>query len=277
MAGLRELRKRLRSVKTTGQIAGAMRTAATAKYARVNVVRTTFGPYSEACADILCQLGSAGIARESSAVQSRNCFILLGSNRGLCGGFNAELFRFAYQELGNAAAPLLLAGSAKASSFCREQGYTFEEFPVSDVPSFAEAKAISDRIRELFCSGAVENVYILYPKFHNMLTQEPICEQLLPAVHTGKADAEKKELLFLPDKEQLAAQLAISCLESRLFEILLDNAAGAQAATLLAMRNACDNAEASAAKLELTINRRRQAEVTASVIETASGNLQQGE
>ena len=71
MAGLRELRKRLRSIQTTGQIASAMRTAATAKYARVSAVRNGFAPYSEACAAVLARLGAAGIARETETVQDR--------------------------------------------------------------------------------------------------------------------------------------------------------------------------------------------------------------
>lgn len=83
--------------------------------------------------------------------------------------------------------------------------------------------------------------------------------------------------LYLPSPCGHGARLALTCLNNEVFAAALDNASGAQAATLMAMRSACDSATESAAKLETTINRRRQADVTASVIEIASGNLQQGE
>ena len=83
--------------------------------------------------------------------------------------------------------------------------------------------------------------------------------------------------MYLPSPAAIGARLALTCLNNEVFAVALDNASGAQAATLMAMRSACDSATESAAKLETTINRRRQADVTASVIEIASGNLQQGE
>ena len=276
MASLQELRKRLRSIQSTGQLAGAMRTAATAKYAKVSRVRDEFTPYARACRDMLRLLGAAGIEREAEAVSPRDCLVVLGGNRGLCGGFNAELLRFLDDELREREDPLLLVGGRKAALHLRERGVGFEEYPLSDVPSYDEIRPLAARLRELYVTGEVERVLVVYQSFRNMLTQIPAAVQLLPE---SEPDGEESALqpLFLPDRETIGAQLAVSCVDAQMFDLALENSAGAQAATIMAMRSACDNAEASAADLEITINRRRQAEVTSSVIETASGSAQQGD
>ena len=277
MASLQELRKRLRSIQSTGQLAGAMRTAATAKYARVSRVREEFSPYADACRDMLRMLGSGGIARECGAPSDRACFVVFGGNRGLCGGFNAELIRFLDAALENCAeTPLLLVCGKKAAAHLRERGVPFEEYSVSDVPSYDEIKPVAARLRSAYVTGEAGRVTVLYQSFKNMLTQLPAAERLLPGEEAEGAE-EAPLLLFLPDRETIGGQLAVSCLDARLFGLALENASGAQAATIMAMRSACDNAAESAANLEITINRRRQAEVTSSVIETASGSLQQGD
>lgn len=276
MASLQELRKRLRSIQSTGQLAGAMRTAATAKYAKVSRVRDEFTPYARACRDMLRLLGAAGIERKAEVPAPRECLVILGGNRGLCGGFNAELLRFLDDELRKREDPLLLVCGRKAAVYLRERGMAFEDFPLSDVPSYDEIRPLAERLRELYVTGEVERVLVVYQSFRNMLTQIPAAAQLLPET---EPDGEERAapLLFLPDRETIGAQLAVSCVDAQMFDLALENSAGAQAATIMAMRSACDNAEASAADLEITINRRRQAEVTSSVIETASGSAQQGD
>ncbi len=274
MASLQELRKRLRSIQSTGQLAGAMRTAATAKYAKLGRVREGFVPYAAGCRDMLRLLGGAGITRTAEEVSPRDCLVILSSNRGMCGGFNAELNRFLETELSELRDPLLLVCGKKAALFLRERGIALEEFEVSDVPRYAEMKLAAERLRTLYREGAVSRVFVLYQRFQNMLTQVPTRRRLLPEEDDGECRDETP--LFLPDRDTIAARLAESCLDAALYDLALENAAGAQAATMMAMRSACDNAEAAAADLQITINRRRQADVTASVIETASGGLQQG-
>lgn len=275
MASLQELRKRLRSIQSTGQLAGAMRTAATAKYARLGRLREDFAPYAGACRDMLRLLGGAGVSRSSEAIRPRDCLVVLSANRGMCGGFNAELLRFLAERLEEREDPALLVSGRKAAAFLRERGAAFEEFAISDVPVYGEVKALADRLRALYAAGEVERVLVIYQGFQNMLTQVPEIRQLLPETETDGQSGETG-LLFLPDRDAIAAQLAVSCLDAEVFDLAVENAAGAQAATVMAMRSACDNAEAAAANLETTINRRRQAEVTSSVIETASGSAQQG-
>jgi F-type H+-transporting ATPase subunit gamma len=277
MAGLQQLRKRLKSIRSTGQLAEAMRTASTIKYTRVSKARAEFTPYAEGSAAMLSQLGRFGICREADNVKTQNCLVLFGSNRGLCGGFNGELFRFLDTVLAEEKEkPLLISCSRKASAYCREHGLEFEEQALSDVPTYEETHALCERLSTLYTTGEVNAVRLVYQSYQNMLMQTPVDRQILPDpdIHEGE---NTDGILYLPSSAAIGSRLAVTCLNNEVFAVALDNASGAQAATLMAMRSACDNAAKSAASLETTINRRRQAEVTASVIEIASGNLQQGE
>ena len=279
MASLQELRKRLRTIQSTGQLAGAMRTAATAKYARLSRVREDFMPYARACREMLSLLGDIGLSREEGKpAAERDCLVVLCGNRGLCGGFNAELLRYLDAHLPEVREPLILACGKKAAAYLKEHDIPFEDYTVSDVPSFQEVKPLADRLRNAFTQGEVSRVLVMYQHFRNTLVQIPTMTQLLPGGEEEDESAgEESTLLLLPDRETIGAQLAMNCLDAQVFELALESASGAQAATLMAMRSACDNAEEYAANLEITINRRRQADVTSSVIETASGNVQQGD
>ena len=117
MAGLQQLRKRLKSIRATGQLAEAMRTASTIKYSRVNRVREEFASYADGSTDMLALLGRIGICRETDNISQKNCLVLFGSNRGLCGGFNAELFRFMDRALAlESETPHIISCSRKASA-----------------------------------------------------------------------------------------------------------------------------------------------------------------
>ena len=135
MAGLQQLRKRLKSIRATGQLAEAMRTAATIKYSRVNRVREEYASYADGSTDMLALLGRIGICRETDNISQKNCLVLFGSNRGLCGGFNAELFRFMDRALAlESETPHIISCSRKASAYLRERSFDYEEFLLSDVP-----------------------------------------------------------------------------------------------------------------------------------------------
>lgn len=272
MAGLQELKKRLRSIEITGQLAGAMRTAATGKYAGLSRRRNDYIPYAEACRDMLAFMGGGGIRRKTETAAERDCLVLMSGSRGMCGGFHAELFRFLEEELRGREAPLLIAWGRKAAQYLRERDRAFEEFPVSDMPKFEETVPLADRLREIYETGEADRVIVVRQRFRNMLIQEPEAFCLLPEEGWGPS-AEDPPLL-LPDRETIGELLAIQCFGAQVYGLALENALGAQAATLTAMRSACDNAETAAAELEIRINRRRQAEVTSGVIETASGNYQ---
>lgn len=281
MASLRELRKRLSSISITKQLAGAMKTVSAAKYTKIEAVLARYTPYAEACRTLLTQYGSAltdslpCIAPEAPAL-----YVVIASNRGLCGGYNSALFQYTEDVLASAASPYQLFTCGKmAQNYFGDRA--FEHYILPDVPEFSDCMPFFDRLRMLYISGAISSITFLYEHFQNMLTQTPCSRQILPfsgAVNSMDMPSDKPaagDMLFYPDKETVLSTACDLFLHVSLYSIVLEAAAGAQAATLIAMRSANDNAAETAAKLEIAISRKRQAEVTSSVIETASGARQE--
>ena len=285
MASLRELKKQLESVRMIGQMAGAMKTASSAKFTRISGALTGFQPYVGACREMRQRFGAsmyqAFPVREPAAPR---CFILLGSNRGLCGGYNVRLYEYADRLLEQAGGCVILSGRHAANHYAESapQGQTFQilqEYDMPDLPSSDDAAALLNDALERYEKGEVSSVEIIWQRFINVLTQEPDSLALLPLSadagdrpKTAPAPADPEDLLYLPDRDAVLKSAAKVCICADFYEKVLEAAAGAQAATLVAMRTAYDNADESAAGLEADISHRRQSEITSGVIETAGGN-----
>ena len=276
MPNLQTLKKRLKSVDSTGEMAKAMKTVATVKYAKTSRAYAAFRAYADACREALEILGSRGFERDCETVAERNCYVILSSNRGFCGAFNSALFQKFTEELaGETSAPLVLAFGKKAQKFCREKNIPAECREFTDVPQYAEAEALTNELLKLYRSGEVRNVSIVSQHFTNMMVQTPQKRQLLPLETETEGREAESNLLFLPDRETVGATPALYGLIGTVYEAMLSHASALQAASLLAMRSACDNAEESSEKLDLIIKRTRQMSITNSVIETSSGMAMQ--
>lgn len=275
MANLQALRKRLKSIKTTGEISAAMKTVATANFARVSAQMKGTDGYSSACDEMLSLLGGAGIHRECDTVEKRNCFVVLSHNRGFCGGFNDALLSLLEAEYGaEETPPLMLAAGKKACEYLTRNNIPYEELEWKAVPEAEDARDLVSRIENIYVTGKAEKVFIIYQKYINMLVQKPEKKQILPSA-TSDGILKSEDILMLPDRETVTDTLARPMLTDNVYRIMLGHAAGAQAATAVAMRSACDNAKESAEKLELAINRIRQSQVTNSVIETSAALAEQ--
>lgn len=270
MAGLRELKSRLSSIETVGQLSGAMRTVSAAKYARVSNVRNQFLPYGQACGALMETFGrELAEAIPQGDPGAPRCYLVIGGNRGLCGGYNVELISYAGEIIrGETEQCQVIALGKKAESGLQEAGIPVDAaYSVSDVPDFSQCEELFSRLREDYVTGKISGVTVIYQKFVNMLSQTPCTRQILPMVAEHGSGS---EVLFLPDRETLLGQAALRCVDSALFSIVLEAASGAQAATLVAMRSAYDNAQESILALETQISRKRQSDITASVIETST-------
>lgn len=268
MASLRELSKRLKSTGTVLELSGAMRSVAAAKLARVGKAREACEPYAKGLSEAAALVGSP---TNENGPRDKEIFVLLSGNRGLCGGFNRELFDFFETEvMGKSSSCLVVTCGEKAKEYCERKGIkTLFHAAVSDVPAFPEAKALSEALSKAFSDEHAVGVSIVYRRFENMLRQPFEIRRFLPA---QSSDAEETEVLFIPDRETLADRVLKLALAADAYDALLSCASGAQAASVMAMRSSYDNAVRSRDSLELSINRLRQAGVTASVIETSSGN-----
>ena len=269
MANLQVLRKRYKSIQATADMASALKTASSVKYSKISRVLMNIDAYSRACDETLALFGNSGLKRRTKTVKNKNCLVFLSNDRGFCGGFNGELIRFFEARMAEESEPpLLIVYGKKGIAFCREKGFTFETSLLADVPTYADAEALTNKLYDLYASGEVNQVFIIHQHFVNMMQQIPTAELILP--HQQSESDTEKDFLFLPDKETAIQTPSMYCLTNSVYHILLGHCAGIQAATSIAMRSACDNADKSLDKLETLINRIRQAEVTNSVIETSS-------
>ena len=289
MASLRELKKQLESTRMTGQMAGAMKTASAVKFTRISGVLTGFEAYASACRELRARFGAAlAEAFPAKSPDAPRCFVLLGANRGLSGGYNGRLYECADRLLAEAAETgdyRLIAVGRHAVNRFREQSppevrrRILREFVFQDIPSAEDAASVLSCALELYKAGEVSSVEVIWQEFINMLTQEPASRVLLPLGTDDSADADMPggnydapDPLYMPDWETVLRSAADSCLSADFYARMLEAAAGAQAATLIAMRTASDNADKNASALEAEISHRRQSEVTSGVIETAGGN-----
>lgn len=275
MAGMRELKNHLKSVNTTGQLAGAMKTVSSAKFSRVNAVYASYMKYASACESVISSFGEAlSDALPVKDETAPECVVVISSNRGLCGGYNSLLLTFAeecldeYKKNGKEYR-LVVCGRIAAAHFAEHGENTEREFALHDVPAFDECTELCEYLRGGISDGSFSAVSFVYQHFQNMLTQIPTKKQILPLGKT-ETSVSSDDVIYIPDRETVMKNACISCIDCQIYSTVLDAATGAQAATMMAMREATDNVKESVAALELEISRKRQSEVTASVIETYS-------
>ncbi|MBE6884024.1 MAG: hypothetical protein E7487_05415 [Ruminococcaceae bacterium] len=271
MAGLRELRKHLKSIKSIGQLAGAMKTVATAKYSRINSVYSAYSEYAGECKRILERFGADAAFPDRPVTEAETaappCFVIFSGNRGLCGSYNTEILSLFGKKLADFPQAEVVTCGKTASLYCREKKIpVLHEFFFDDIPSFDNAKELAAFLCKRYGEGEIGSVRLFYQKFINMLTQHPHDEIFLPCGGTNTAE-EDYRTIYIPDKNTVVKKTVFDCLEASLYSVLLESAAGCQAATIMAMRSAFDNSVDSADTLETKINRIRQGEVTADVIE----------
>ena len=281
MASLRELKKRLLSIKSTGKLAGAMRTVATAKYGRVNSQRETCAPYAAALNKLGEDASAASQAKKAddgetefdpAGKRKKPLYVLISSNRGLCGGYNHELFNFFAENVPVKGDCLLVVCGRMAREYCREKGIEpLAVFDIPDLPSFEVSRGLAEFICGEYETGEAESVSFVCQEFKNMLDCAPAVIPFLPAPGGEEEEPRaERDMLFIPDAETVLRQIVPAGRAFAVHQRLISCAAGAAAATLIAMRTAYDSSREQAAALETAINRRRQAEITGSVIETAS-------
>jgi len=280
MSNLRELKKHLASVEMTGQMAGAMKTASAVKFSKISAALERFSGYAGACSALRERFGSAlAEAYPAGNPDAPPCYVILGANRGLCGGYNIALYEYADRLIGQSPRrPLLITAGRHAEAHFRDRGIEPDAaFVLSDAPDAAEAGPVLEAALSFWQEGRASSVVLVWQRFVNTLTQVPDSFVLLPLKSgAGSGDRESAgdriEPPFLPDRETVLRAAADACVRADFLSRIFEAGAGHQAATLATMRSAYDNAEETAAALTAEISHRRQSEVTSSVIETAGGN-----
>ncbi len=271
MATLQELRKKLKAVRSTEKLTKAMKTVSSAKYSSLNRMFGRYSEYSEKCFGVYekyaDEINSFFPAADPAAPPA---LFVFSSSKGLCGGFNTEILNFARSFLGTLPEnTLVFPCSKKSLSFFNEQKAAIGgSFVFSETPCESEAADFLEEILKMREEGKIGTVYAVFPRYRNVMIQTPVSTVLFSEEKKSE-NKEENEPLFIPDRKTVMKSISKKVLSASVFGIIAQTALGTQAATLTAMRSAYDTATAYAAQLEIQINRKRQSEVTADVLETS--------
>ncbi|MCA1824260.1 MAG: F0F1 ATP synthase subunit gamma [Mycobacteriales bacterium] len=284
MAGkLREVRRRIRSVKSTQKITRAMELIAASRIVKAQARTEAAGPYAEAISRIVADLMSAGgggaallAPRESVGAVG---VLAVTADRGLAGAYNTNVLRLVETERRSASAAgqgfEVYAYGRKSLSFYRYRRVQPAGVwtGVSDTPPYTVAKEIGRQLTDDYLAGKVDRVLVAYTAFRSMLVQRPAVVQLLPVVAPELAAKEglSAEVEFEPSADAILESLLPRYVESRVFSALLDAAASEHAARRRAMKAATDNADELIKVLTRDANRARQAEITTEISEIVGG------
>src|SRR5215213_600102 len=294
MAGGQEriLRGRIRTIQSTKKITRAMELIAASRIVKAQQRVHAAVPYSDKITEVVRDLAAGGAGQGSPLLAGRDdvrttAYVVIGADRGLCGGYNAGVQRAAEGEIkADVAAGKdyeVIAVGRKAEGYFRFRGYKLgERFAgFTDNPSHADAKRIGGHVVDLFTSGQVDRVELVYTRFVTAGSQEVVLRPLVPlSAETvgggdgrtaGRADTPPGDYEFEPDPTTILEALLPSYVEARVYAALLNAAASEHAFRQRAMKAATDNAEELIKTLSRIMNRARQDSITTEIMEIVSG------
>ena len=290
MPSLDDLKKRIKSVKSTQKITKAMKMVAAAKLRKAQENAEKGRPYSKKMQNIILNLTKSISDPENAPKlligtgkdQVYLC-VVLTSDRGLCGGFNSNICKLAKNNFKKLLSEgkeikIITVGSKGLDQIKREYGkYVIKKLSFKDKKqiSFNEAEIVGKEIIELFNKNEFDKCIIFYNNFKNVITQIPQAQQIIPAEKIESNDKDKTEeklsYEFEPDEDEILEDLLPKNISTQVFKALLENAASEQGSRMTAMDNATRNAGDLVDKLTINYNRSRQASITKELIEIISG------
>ncbi len=294
MANLRDIRRRIKSVKNTRQITRAMQLVSSSKMKRAQDAAVAGRPYALLLADLLdtvgekLELGGASIQHpffEKRTVNTRG-ILVLSTEKGLCGPLNTNLFRKIAEEV-KGAAKFVTVGRKATQFISRTRRDLIADFNISDKAAFAELRPMLKLLVDSFLRGEVDTIEVTYPSFVNVLVQEPVIQPLLPIVDLRdvltqlkkrvkgeeeilQARSDAREMTFEPSADEVLAELPGLYVNVIIHQLVLESRAAEYCARMVAMKAATDNASNLVDDLTLDYNKARQAAITQEILEIAS-------
>jgi F-type H+-transporting ATPase subunit gamma len=277
-----DLRRRIRSVKNTAQITKAMQMVAAAKMRKAQTAAIAGRPYQEMLFRVLAAI--KGRVEPTShpllAIREvhKELILVFSTDKGLCGPLNTNLFR-EIAGIDGEKAEFAVMGKKAAQYLARTRRNLIADFPLKDPVRFADVRPIVNLASEKFSSGEVDKVRVLYPRFVNTLTQQPLIRDLLPIPAEEldvKGKGEAGEFIFEPDAQGVLESILPHYLAFQLFQMALDARASEHSARMVAMKNATDNAKQLIKDLTLEYNKVRQENITTELLEITTAQLAVG-
>ena len=282
MAKGRELKGRIKSVENTRKITRTMEMVATSKLKRAQDRVVAARPYAAALGEVISNLYSPALAERfpllrQPAAERRAAVIVLTSNRGLAGGFNANLLReartlIARLERQGTEVDLHVVGR-KGIGYFRyvNRSIARQRTDLTDRPTAEDAADLVDALMDGFRAGATDAVYVVYSKFVSAVSTPPTSERVLPVQPPPTTAGTQRDYLLYPSAEALLTELLPGYVRNALYRALVETAAAEQGARRTAMKNATDNASEILNLLRRTYNRARQAQITQEIAEIVGG------
>ena len=294
MATVREIRRRIKSVKNIAQVTRAMQAVSASKMRRAQEAVLATRPYAQRAWMLLTHLAAQRGEQEEMhpllqvRPVSKVALVLLTGDRGLCGAFNANIIRKALDYIKVLPVPVdVVAVGRKGRNVMLRQGRTlvaeFSDLPPQ--PTLADVSPIARVALEGFLDGSYDAVWLAYTDFVNTLRQEPVVKRLLPLTpteiekqvmaeyveETTTETVEVPEYIYEPDPRTILESVVPRFTELQVYQAVLESIASEHSARMVAMRNATENAEALTDDLQLTYNKARQRAITREIVDIASG------
>jgi F-type H+-transporting ATPase subunit gamma len=285
LASLRDLKRQIGSVKNIAKVTEALQTVSAVKFRKAEARVKKARPYADNVEQMMRDVSHSASGDNpllAGREVQRIVVATLTADRGLAGGFNAQVLRRTAQfraEKGREADLGQVASGRKSVAFFRFRNIELDHVYTgyTDSPTYEQAREIGRALTGLFEDEKADEVYLIYNRFESALTQRPVLKRLIPvaAEEEGEEDEERDDNLaymeYVPDPETVLQQLVPRYVETMVWQALLEGAAGEHGARMTAMKNATDNANDLAKSLTLQMNKARQAQITGEIIEIAAG------
>lgn len=287
MANLKEIRTRVSSVITTRQITSAMKMVSAAKLRKSQDAIIQMRPYAQALQQILTDVAQNTESEELELFKAKRevkkaLFILITSNKGLCGAFNSSISKKLISDLNESYPELWKSGNIdiycigkKGAEFLRSKNITASEINIelAEKPNYTEIRCLALNFIDQYLKGDYDLISIYYNQFKNAATQEAVAEQFLPFVlpEMDIMSERRYDYILEPSKERIISGMIPKSLKIKLFKALLDSNASEQGARMTAMHKATDNASELIRSLQLEYNKARQAAITNEILEIVGG------
>lgn len=287
MANTRDIRRRIKSIRGTAQITKAMQMVAASKMRKAQQHALAGRPYAELMNKVLVSLQKRTNPRLHPLLEIRplkkELVLIIGTDKGLCGGLNTNLFREA-ANFDQTKTVFVVSGKKARQFIARTKRELLADFELKDSPSFVESKPLSKFCIEKFLRHEVDKVSVLFTHFINTISQRAVVQTLLPIssfdLPKGASTEEAKQDLdpmlgyvFEPKAEELLGVVLPYYIQFQVFQMILDARASEHSARMVAMKNATDNAEQFIKDLTLEYNKMRQAGITTELLEIATAQM----
>jgi len=291
-ANTRDIRRRIKSIKNTAQITKAMQMVASAKMRKAQGAALAGRPYAELINKVLVSVRKHADVALHPLLEvrpvKRELVVVISSDKGLCGALNTNLLREA-NAFDEHKTNFVSSGRKAQQHLARMRRKLVADFPLPDAPALRDTKAISKFCIDQFLSGNVDQVTVLYSKFINTLTQQPLARTLLPispfeipVVEEQTEETQVSEVLnqndylYEPSPMEVLGSILPHYLHFQIYQMVLDARASEHSARMVAMKSATDNAQQLIKDLTLEYNKVRQASITTELLEISTAQMALG-